>query len=381
MLSSNHFKFSFSKQYILLYIFLSFSLYSKVNSLNTREPLEDHKEKFNSYYNENNTDSSSEDADISAEDITVVMNFSYPVYLILCLLLICSACKYEGTENLQNGIWLFMYLANNGYIIISLGIAEFSHYDEYALYFLIPELVVLGIGTIIFIYKLYKMGCENCVELFFSCQAIRFIFALPCICVWPILKLTDDCCRQDTYTVTTYADGHTESNESCVRFCNCLVYFLKRLAMIVSTIIYYIFAIILTIALLIIMGIIAIITCIALATCCKDKEIAPATEGNGNEQFINNGANNQTPVQNATELNVNYQQNDGNNNTNLNMDQSGNVNTYQNMQQNENPNPYPNMDQNVYVNPNPNPNMDQNAYPNQYPNDIPVSNVPQYNNY
>ena len=112
-----------------------------------------------------------------------------------------------------------------------------------------------------------------------------------------------------------------------------------------------------------------------MATCCKDKEIAPATEGNGNDQFINNGANNQTPVQNATELNVNYQQNDGNNNTNLNMEQSGNVNTYQNMPQNENPNPYPNMDQNVYVNPNPNPNMDQNAYPNQYPNDIPVSNV------
>jgi hypothetical protein len=41
--------------------------------------------------------------------------------------------------------------------------------------------------------------------------------------------------------VTIYADGHTESNECCMRMWNCFIYVIKRLALIFSIVSFYIF--------------------------------------------------------------------------------------------------------------------------------------------
>ena len=67
--------------------------------------------------------------------------------------MICAICKYENTENLQKGIWLFMYLSNNGYIIVSLSVGIFDEFKDMTLYFLAPELLILVLGTIYYIYK------------------------------------------------------------------------------------------------------------------------------------------------------------------------------------------------------------------------------------
>lgn len=45
----------------------------------------------------------------------------------------------------------------------------------------------------------------------FSCDTVGEWVRLPCF-IWSLLGLTDPCCMSTTYVVTTYADGHTESD-------------------------------------------------------------------------------------------------------------------------------------------------------------------------
>ena len=369
-----------SKNYILIIVlFLSFLSFS--NSLSSPKFIENtfEEEAYNPIFfyddyqdNRSQSDNTTTDDNKSKEpnDIITLINFSYPVFLCLALYMICVICKYENTEALRSGIWLFMYLSNNGYIVVSLGVGIIDGFDDMTLYFLIPELVILGIGTIVYIYKLGKGLCNNVMQTYFSFDAIGFLFKLPCICVWSLIGLTDPCCEQTTYTVTTYEDGHTESNECCVRTMNCIVYFLKRLAMVVTTIIYYIFVILLTIVLIILMLILMLIIFIALSTCCKDKvsDEHPSTE---KDNLITNTQNNSTNINeipnqqapNAVELNVNYDQ------ANQNSEQLDNNIPNQNV----NNMPYPNLGGDPY--------QGVNNMPYQNANDVPMSDVPQNYNY
>lgn len=118
--------------------------------------------------NQDNNQSTDNSTDVNKKtqpnDIITLINFSYPVFLILAIYMICAICKYENTENLQKGIWLFMYLSNNAYIIVSLSVGLFDKFDDMTLYFLFPELVILGIGTIVYIVKLGKGLCNNAME-------------------------------------------------------------------------------------------------------------------------------------------------------------------------------------------------------------------------
>ena len=241
-----------------------------------------------SFYTYNNRTNKSDG--ITEEDIIAVINFSYPVYIILCLYMICAMNKYtDNPQVITNEIWKFMYLTNNGYIFISGGNTLFGKQDGFAYGFLIAGLAIFVIGTIIWLVKFAKNCCDNFMETFFSFNVIGKLYALPCTFVWSLLGVTDPCCMQTTYTVTTYADGHTESNECCVRFCNCTVYLLKRLAMLVSTIIYYIFIIVLTVIWLVLKGIITVI--LLLVVCCCGNKIAQAIDSDNTN--VNQDINNQ----------------------------------------------------------------------------------------
>ena len=370
---------NFSKNSILI-IVLFLSFLSFANSLSQSESFGEtfQEDPYNliffgnesTDYNNRSTETSTS-LSMEVGDIITVMNFSYPVYLILTLFMICELCSIENAEDYRKGIWLFIYLSNNGYIVVSLSIGMFDEFNEMTLYFLIPELVILGLGTIFYLYKLGKGICDNAMETYFSCDAIGFLFKLPCICVWSLIGLTDPCCEQTTYTVTTYEDGHTESNECCVRTMNCLFYFLKRLAMVVTTIIYYIFVILLTIVLLILMLILMLIIFISLKTCCKDKVPADEHSSNEKDNLITNSQNNSNNIDeipnqqapNAVELNVNYDQ------ANQNSEQLDNNIPNQNV----NNMPYPNLGGAPY--------QGVNNMPYQNANDVPMSDVPQNYNY
>ena len=231
---------NFSKNYILI-IVLFLSFLSFANSLSESESFGEtfQEESYNliffgnestDYNNRSTEPSSSNSLSMEVDDIITVMNFSYPVYLLLTLFMICELCRIENAEDYRKGIWLFIYLSNNGYIVVSLSIGMFDEFDEMTLYFLIPELVILGLGTIFYLYKLGKGICDNAMETYFSCDAIGFLFKLPCICVWSLIGLTDPCCEQTTYTVTTYEDGHTESTEFLCSNNELFVLFLEKIS-------------------------------------------------------------------------------------------------------------------------------------------------------
>ena len=217
----NQCKCSFSKKYIMP-IFILFLLYPGINSLTNKEINFNYNNKlldtisFDSYpdhktpYNRT-TEQDSEDS----TDISIIINFSYPVFIILTFLLLCALCIYEEEKELVNGILFFIYLTNNGYILVSLSIKYYSHQDEIAFYFLLVELVILGIGTIACLIKFCKIFCKNPL-LIFSCNAIWFLLSLPCKYIWSVLGITDPCFEQDSYTVYTYSDGYMESDYCCV---------------------------------------------------------------------------------------------------------------------------------------------------------------------
>ena len=61
---------------------------------------------------------------------------------------------------------------------------------------------------------------------------------LPCF-IWSLIGLTDPCCMSTTYTVTTYADGHTESDLWATELWNCFIKVIKRFAYFFSVISFY----------------------------------------------------------------------------------------------------------------------------------------------
>ena len=196
---------NFLKNYILI-IVLILSFLSSANSLSQPKSVEEtfNEEPYNPifYCNESqddknrSTDNTSPDEfslNIDPGVIVTVMNFSYPVFVFIALYMFCAVGK---DKNLENGILLFLYLSNNGYIIVSLSVGIFDEFEDMTLYFLAPELLILILVTIYYIYKLGKGICDDAMEKYFSCDEIGYLFKLPCIGAWSLIKLTEHVVRQ-----------------------------------------------------------------------------------------------------------------------------------------------------------------------------------------
>ena len=119
---------------------------SFADSLSQQKPVEDtfQEEAYNPIffydvnqdYNNQSTDNTSPDEfslNIDPGVIVTVMNFSYPVFVFIALYMFCAVGK---DKNLENGILLFLYLSNNGYIIVSLSVGIFDEFADMTLYFL-----------------------------------------------------------------------------------------------------------------------------------------------------------------------------------------------------------------------------------------------------
>lgn len=172
------------------------------------------------------------------EDTLTILNFTYPIFILLSLYLICQIKKYyEESENINMQVFKYIYISNIGYFIIGFSDIKFND-QEISYYLFYVSIAITGIGTIALLVIFFKNIC-NLLEIFFSFKAIGMYFILPCQYIWGFLSLTDPCCTQDTYTVTTYADGHKESDYCCVCMFNAIVWIIKRFAMLITTIIYY----------------------------------------------------------------------------------------------------------------------------------------------
>ena len=228
MQSYNFLKFFLFQKCISL-IFLFFSLLSKVNSLSHETPDE-------SNPNERLTKPKSEETifdalpDNPAETIGLLFNGTLFIFILLSLYLICTVRRIVEKEQdeFSPQVYKFIYLTNNGYIVVSLGLYFFigNEKEPYFLYLFAIEAWIFLIGTSCYISKKCRYLCPNPGEECFSCDLLSELLSLPCQ-VLRLLPLTDDCCRCDTITETYYTDGSKSSDACIVVSFNLICKFLK----------------------------------------------------------------------------------------------------------------------------------------------------------
>ena len=301
MQSYNFLKFFFFQKCISL-IFLFFSLLSKVNSLSHETPDE-------SNPNERLTKPKSEETifdalpDNPAETIGLLFNGTLFIFILLSLYLICTVRRIVEKEQdeFSPQVYKFIYLTNNGYIVVSLGLYFIvgNEKEPYFLYLFAIEAWIFLIGTSCYISKKCRYLCPNPGEECFSCDLLSELLSLPCQ-VWRLLPLTDDCCRCDKITVTVHSDGSTTSDEKFVVCFNVTCKLLKMFAMLIATIVYFIFYLILF---------------VFISFCIMIKCIFKRNQNSGNANGVNptNNVNNNYNYNYNNNIQVPYQQMQDNN--------------------------------------------------------------------
>lgn len=245
-----------------------------------------------------NKKTDSKNSSIEKEPGTYLLSFLI-LFLFMAIYMICQMKKYEETKNRQYDVYRFIWYANNG-ALIGAGIEFIFVKNVYiASSVVIVGVIIFIIGAIYFINK-YSKNCDK--EAYFNNAYLKEIFGLPCF-IWALVSLTDPCCRCDTYTETTYADGHKEDNYCCVACFNCFMLLFKRLIVIMTFLSFYIFAVLF-----------ALFWYIAKVTCCSK------TKNN-----TDNNNNNNTTLGGNVPTNNGYNEKEIDNNNDI-MKSIGNVN-------------------------------------------------------
>lgn len=186
--------------------------------------------------------------DNPAETIGLLFNGTLFIFILLSLYLICTVHRIVKKEQdkFTPQVYKFIYLTNNGYIVVSLGLYFIvgNEKEPYFLYLFAIEAWIFLIGTCCYISKKCRNLCPNPGEDCFSCDLLCDLLSLPCQ-VWRLFPLTDDCCRCNTITETVHSDGSKSSDASIVICFNIICKLLKMFAMIIATIVYFIFYLIL----------------------------------------------------------------------------------------------------------------------------------------
>lgn len=185
----------------------------------------------------------------------------------------------------KSQIKLFLYVANNGFFIISL--VQIIYYrftwEEFKqgyILFIISGIFFLGgtIAGIIIIRTLLKTDEEFPLALF-SFASLLVLIKLPFTVVWKFIGIADNCCRSESYTEFYDKDGNLiESTYACHCGWNCCLYWFKKMILLITILVYYGSVILLMIILLI------VILCNNL--CCKKP--VPKEKNDQSEAFVKN---------------------------------------------------------------------------------------------
>ena len=209
------------------------SLYNNYNDPYYNDPY------YNDGQNQNNTEDDSQDV------IAIIVVILYGLFIFLSLYIGCELKKYTQSDEVFYNVLKFIYMANNGYLFVSL-IDNVMKASGVSIATLGISIVICVIGTLIYLIKFCKAIFSNFFEHYFSFDMLKSWFRLPCDYVWRFMALTDPCCFIDHYTETTYADG-TKTNDKClVETCNTITYLTKRLSLILSIIVYFMFLLMLS---------------------------------------------------------------------------------------------------------------------------------------
>ena len=191
---------------------------------------------------DNNTNQTSNETNTSSftEDPGTYLLGWFVIFFFMGLYIVCQMKKYPESANRTDDVWKFMFFANNG-ILVAAGVNIFNIKN------LILDSGPFALSSIVFIIGCFYYICKFCrtcsmqiANQYFECDQLGELYKLPCF-IWSLVGLTDPCCRSNSYTVYTYADGHTESNECCHHMWNCFIYIIKRIATFFTFMSYYIF--------------------------------------------------------------------------------------------------------------------------------------------
>ena len=200
----------------------------------------------NNYYLENDTNITSNQTSTLKtikEDPGSYLLVWFFIFFFMGLYIVCNMGKYkEIIANRKDDVWKFMFFANNGIFVASgVNIFNIKNLIIDSSPFGLSALVCL-IGCAYYIYKYCQICNMKMASQYFDCDKLSELFNIPCF-IFSLVGLTDPCCRSESYSVTTYTDGHTESTYCCHCMWNCIIYVIKRFAVFFSIISYYIFLI------------------------------------------------------------------------------------------------------------------------------------------
>ena len=191
---------------------------------------------------DNNTNQTSNETDTSSftEDPGTYLLGWFVIFFFMGLYIVCQMKKYPQSANKTDDVWKFMFFANNGILVAaSVNVFNIKNLIIDSSPFALSSIVFI-IGCIYYICKFCRTCSMQIANQYFECVQLGELYKLPCF-IWSLVGLTDPCCRSNTYTVTYYSDGHTESDYCCHLIWNCVIYVIKRFAVIFTFMSYYIF--------------------------------------------------------------------------------------------------------------------------------------------
>jgi len=260
----------------------------------------------NNGYNNNNVKKSEPYQPMNP--VIIIFFVFFILFLFLCLYIICEIKRIAPekiTEILKDNVYKFIYMTNSGFFFTSICYSPMLKDMSIGYLTLVVSGIIFVIGSIIFIKNLIRDTGGKCCSDFAIFEKLSSYCKLPCDYVWPFIGLTDPCCAITSYEVTTYSDGTTTSNKSCVECWNAFMCILKRVVLIISTILYYCFFIVLFVIFLIIKLISMLFT--HGGKCCQSSDQNVNSNIPNNDVIISNNGN------------LENQQNLGNNGINPNV--------------------------------------------------------------
>ena len=297
-------KFLAFKYFLVFFLFIFSLIFLQYTKLLRQKSL--YSKRNLSSYSSSNSNANEEEEKNSFFPV-IVLIFYITFLLMSIYMTIIMRIISEKTEELRLEVYKFMYMANNGYLFIT-AIDSMISGSGLVLTCLLISSGILITGTIIYIVKFIKVIINGFFDVYFSFDILCLWYSLPFKYVWPFLGLTDPCCYRSTYTVTIYSDGTVTDNRCCVMLTNRIIYLIKRGAMLISTILYYLFLIMITLIWLLIKLIIIAVEKIKKS--CKKTEIQNQNEnpadvqinGNMNNNIVNNNALNMNMRRNKTHI-------------------------------------------------------------------------------
>ena len=190
------------------------------------------------YTNKNNTYNNTKNQTEGMSGLYLLAWFT--IFFIIGLYLICEMKKFEKTKNRTGDVWFYLYLSNLGILVVA-GVKIFDINN------MLVDSSPFGLSSLFFLIMNFYYFCKLIKEcgsdktkiiIMFSNDKVGQWAKLPCF-IWSLIGLTDPCCMSTTYTVTTYADGHTESDLWATELWNCFIKVIKRFAYFFSVISFY----------------------------------------------------------------------------------------------------------------------------------------------